>query len=169
LGLPKHKWLLLSIGSGLTALGLALNYTWKHPSPSVYGEQFILDEWSPFLFIQFKPITLLFIFGFLFYAFLVQHFKPRIALLSRDTRVFLLIISFLVTVASLYEIFFNFTLWGALMSVTGVTNPDVLVNRFPNPRTAVSIVYASKLVMLIFAMSSYSMYFLHKLDRDSDT
>ena len=158
----------LSLGSGLLALGLVLYCALKYPSPSVYGEQFISDEWSPFLFIQFKPMTLIFIFGFLFYAFLIQHFEPSIASLSRDVRVFLLVISFLVAVGSLYELFFNFTLWGALMSVTGVANPDMLTNRFPNPYTAVSIVYASKLVILIFAMSSYSTYFLHRLDRDLD-
>ena len=62
------------------------------------------------------------------------------------------------------SVFFNFTLWGALMSTTGVSNPDILVNRFPNPETAVSLVYASKLVILIFAMSSYSVFFLHRLE-----
>ncbi|MEM3527187.1 MAG: hypothetical protein QXI59_02525, partial [Candidatus Bathyarchaeia archaeon] len=70
----------------------------------------------------------------------------------------------LVATASLYELFFNFTLWGALMVTTGVANPDILINKFPNPQTAVSIVYASKIVLLIFATSLYSIYFLHRID-----
>ena len=150
--------------SGTIALALAIYCIRLYPSPTVYGEQFILNEWAPIPFIQFKPITLIFVFVFLFYTFLVQHFEKKIIKLSRDIRLFLFIIAFLMTVGSLYELFFNFTLWGALMSTTGVSNPDILVNRFPNPETAVSLVYASKLVILIFAMSSYSVFFLHRLD-----
>ncbi|MBS7622707.1 hypothetical protein KEJ39_03420 [Candidatus Bathyarchaeota archaeon] len=162
-GFLKYRWLIISSVSGMLALALVADGLWRHPSPSVYGEQFILDEWSPVPFIQFKPMTLIFIFVFLFYAFLIQHLEARIALLSRDVRTFLFVISFLIAFGSLYELFFNFTLWSALMSVTGVANPDILVNRFPNPKTAVSIVYASKLVLLIFSVSAYSLYFLHRI------
>ena len=164
LNLSKFRWLIIASMSGITALALALYCIWLHPSPTVYGEQFIINEWAPIQFIQVKPITLIFVFVFLFYASLIQHFENKLAVLSRDVRLFLFIISFLMTVGSLYELFFNFTLWGALMSTTGVSNPDILVNRFPNPETAVSLVYASKLVILIFAMSSYSVFFLHRLE-----
>ncbi len=150
--------------SGMIALALTLYCIWLYPSPTIYGEQFIMNEWAPIPFIQFKPITLIFVFVFLFYASLIQHLEYKIAVLSRDSRLFLFIIAFLMTVGSLYELFFNFTLWGALMSTTGVSNPDILVNRFPNPETAVSLVYASKIVILVFAMSSYSVFFLHRLD-----
>ncbi len=165
LGLSKFRWLIMTSISGIIALGLVFYCIWLYPSPTVYGEQFILNEWAPIPFIQFKPITLIFVFVFLFYAFLIQHFEDKISVLSRDIRQFLFIIAFLMTVGSFYELFFNFTLWGALMSTTGVSNPDILINRFPNPETAVSLVYASKLVILIFAMSSYSVFFLHRLER----
>jgi hypothetical protein len=150
--------------SGMIALVLALYCIWLYPSPTVYGEQFIFNEWAPVPFIQVKPITAIFVFVFLFYAFLIQHFENKISVMSRDIRQFLFIIAFLMTIGSLYELLFNFTLWGALMSTTGVSNPDILINRFPNPETAVSLVYASKLVVLIFAMSSYSVFFLHRLE-----
>jgi hypothetical protein len=164
LNLSKFHWLIMSSMSGIIALVLALYCVCLHPSPTVYGEQFIINEWAPIPFIQFKPITLIFAFIFLFYASLIQHFENKLAVLKHDIRLFLLIIAFLMTVGSLYELLFNFTLWGALMSTTGVSNPDILVNRFPNPETAVSLVYASKLVILIFAMSSYSVFFLHRLE-----
>lgn len=160
----KFRWLLMASISGIIALALALYSIRLHPSPTIYGEQFILNEWAPIPFIQFKPITLIFVFVFLFYAFLVQHFENKIAKLNRDIQLFLFIVAFLMTVGSLYELFFNFTLWGALMSTTGVSNPDILVNKFPNPETTVSLVYASKLVILIFGMSLYSVFFLHRLD-----
>ncbi|WP_455369526.1 hypothetical protein [[Eubacterium] cellulosolvens] len=164
MNLSKFHWLIMSSMSGIIALGLALYCIWLYPSPTVYGEQFIMNEWAPIPFIQFKPITLIFVFIFLFYASLLQHLENKLTVLRRDIRLFLLIIAFLMTVGSLYELFFNFTLWGALMSTTGVSNPDILINRFPNPETAVSLVYASKLVILIFSMSSYSVFFLHRLD-----
>jgi hypothetical protein len=164
LNLSKFHWLMMASMSAIIALCLVLYCIWLYPSPTVYGEQFIMNEWAPIPFIQFKPITLIFVFIFLFYAFLIQHFEYKLAVLNHDVRLFLFIIAFLMTVGSLYELFFNFTLWGALMSTTGVSNPDILINRFPNPETAVSLVYASKLVILIFAMSSYSVFFLHRLD-----
>jgi hypothetical protein len=160
----RFKWLLLSACCGIAASGLTIYYVLKYPKPTFYGEQFILDEWAPIMFIQFKPITLIFIFLFLFYTSLIQHFQGRISSLSSEVRRFLMIISFLVATASIYELFFNFTLWGALMVTTGVANPDILINKFPNPQTAVSIVYASKIVLLIFAASIYSIYFLYRID-----
>ena len=44
-----------------------------------------------------------------------------------------------------------------------VSNPDILINRFPIAETAVSLVYASKLVLLIFASSTYFVVFLFRI------
>ena len=87
--LTKFRWLIMASMSGIIALALALYYILLYPSPTVYGEQFILNEWAPIPFIQFKPITLIFVFVFLFFAFLIQHFEDKLAVLSRDIRIFL--------------------------------------------------------------------------------
>jgi hypothetical protein len=51
------------------------------------------------------------------------------------------------------------------MSISNVTNPDILYNTFPNPNTPVSLVYATKIVILIFSISAYSIYFLDGLGK----
>jgi len=165
LDLNRNKWLIVSACSGLFVLGIVIYFITKHPTSAVYGEQFVKDEIALITFVQFKPITLIFMFGFLFFASLIQHLEREIASLSNDVRTFLFIVAFVVAAGSLYELFFNFTLWGALMSTTTVANPDILINKFPNPKTAVSMVYASKIVILIFAVSLYSMYFLNRLEK----
>jgi hypothetical protein len=67
----------------------------------VYGEQFVKDEIALITFVQFKPITLIFVFGFLFYASLIQHLEGKIAALSNDVRTFLFIAAFVVAAGSL--------------------------------------------------------------------
>jgi hypothetical protein len=129
----------------------------------MYGEQFIMDEWAPIMFIQFKPITLIFFFTFICWGSCLQFFKVKLSKINKNWIDFAILISFLVFLASLYELFFNFALWGALMTITNVENPDILYNEFPNPNTPVSLVYATKIVILIFSISIYSIYFLHNI------
>lgn len=152
-------WIFLSLASILSILGIILWCLGAHPEASYYGEQFILDEWRFIPFVQFKPITLMVYLGFLAWAFFLEGFERWFKSINKDLLKLVMIFSALISFGSLYELFFNFSLWGALMVVTDVVNPDVLVNRFPTSETTVSLVYASKLVLLIFATSTYTFYF----------
>jgi hypothetical protein len=64
---------------------------------------------------------------------------------------------------SLYEIFWNFAIWTALMAIAGpLLHPDLLANVFNVPR-AVNLVFATKIVVLVFGLSLYSLYFIHRV------
>ena len=62
-----------------------------------------------------------------------------------------------------YEVLYNFTVWGALMSaeaISGYINPDFLNIAYPNPNTPWNLVFATKIFLAIFTSSLYSFYFL---------
>jgi len=161
----RRIWLTISIVSGIIALLITSYYLLKYPNFEIYGEQFIMDEWVPFKFVQFKPITLMFFFIFTWWGSLLQFIKPKLSRINKNWINFAIIILFLIFFTSIYELFFNFTLWGALMAISNVTDPDILYNRFPNPSTPVSLVYATKIIILLFSISAYSIYYLHTLDK----
>lgn len=152
-------WIFLSLASILCISGIVSWCLGSHPEVSYYGEQFILDEWQFMPFIQFKPITLMIYLGFLAWAFFLEGVEGWFRSLNEGLLKLVMVFSALISFGSLYELFFNFSLWGALMVVTDVANPDVLVNRFPIAETTVSLVYASKMVLLIFATSTYTLFF----------
>ncbi len=166
LNFSRRTWLAISIISGIIALCITIYYLLKYPSFEIYGEQFIKDEWAPIKFVQFKPITLMFFFIFLCWGSFLQFIKPRLIGLNENWISFAILVFFLVLFASLYELLFNFALWGSLMSISNVTNPDILYNKFPNLNTSVSLVYATKIIILLFSISAYSIYFLHDLCKE---
>jgi hypothetical protein len=160
-----RRWISISIACILCLAGIILWGIKAHPGVRFYGEQFILDEWRFMPFIQFKPITLIVYLGFLAWASFLEGVEDFFRSARRGFLKLATILSALISFGSLYELFFNFSLWGALMAVTDVANPDALVNRFPTAETAVSLVYASKLVLLIFASSTYTLYFLSRISK----
>lgn len=160
MAVSHRHYLLLSSISCLCLISIALWAYTAHPFQSFYGEPFIVDEWHLLPFVQFKPITLMIFFGFAAWAFFLEGVENWFKSLDKGWIRLLMVIVALVSFGSLYELFFNFTIWGSLMVITDVQNPDILVNRFPVEETAVYLVYASKLVLLIFAVSTYMMYFL---------
>ncbi|MEM3607809.1 MAG: hypothetical protein QW238_02980 [Candidatus Bathyarchaeia archaeon] len=161
--MADRRWMLLSLASILSLTGIALWCLKAHPGTSYYGEQFIIDEWHFIPFIQFKPITLMVYLGFLAWASFLEGVEDQLRSAGEGFIKFAMVLSALISFGSLYELLFNFSLWGALMAATDVVNPDILVNRFPTAETAVSLVYASKLVLLTFATSSYTICFILRI------
>jgi hypothetical protein len=64
-------------------------------------------------------------------------------------------------------------LWSALEVLanncsTPPCNPDALANEFPALRNPVNLVFATKIVTLVFGLAVYSLWFLHKVEKDID-
>lgn len=136
--------------------------------PVNIGQQFVLTEFppqsiSPWFFA--KPITWFSYASFLYWAFGLEAQRKHFLGFSDGRRRFLFAITALIAFGALYEIFFNFMLWGALEAVTG-GNPDLLNNPYPGLRNPLSLTFATKIVTLVFAMSAYSLYFLHRIERE---
>ena len=172
----RRRWSILSWGSGLMAMTFILYYGLQATTNPQVGAQFVLAEWpdpriSPYFYA--KPITWFVLFSFLYWGFGLEANRERFLSLSPRTRRFIFIITATVAFGAFYEIFFNFTLWSALMVLTQncatpPCNPDVLANSFPALRNPVNIVFATKVVTTVFGLSLYSLWYLHRIERDLD-
>ena len=83
--------------------------------------------------------------------------------MSQLKRSFLIFFSLIVAFGSGYEVLYNFTVWGALMSAeafSGILNPDFLNIAYPNPKTPWNLVFATKLFIALFVISLHSLYIL---------
>jgi len=173
--IEKRPWSILSWASGLGAMAFISYYALQIPLGNTsIGAQFVLSEWpdpglSPYFYA--KPITWFSYLSFLYWAFGLESFRSRFLTMSYRTRRFLFIGVAFVAFGAFYEIFFNFTIWTALMVLIQncpdiPCNPDTLVNRYPNLKTPLNLVFATKVVTTVFGLSIYSLWFLHRVDRD---
>ncbi len=143
-------------------------------SPQV-GAQFVLSEFpdpriSPYFYA--KPITWFSYFSFLYWAFGLEAQKMHFLNLNDRTRQFIFIITAFVAFGAFYEIFFNFMLWTALevlcQGIRPPCNPDPLANPFPVLRNPINLVFATKVVTTVFGMAMYSLWFLYRLDKETE-
>jgi hypothetical protein len=176
--IERRPWSILSWASGIIALTFIGYYSiiaLGNPSVNI-GQQFVLSEFpdpriSPWFFG--KPITWFSYASFLYWTFGLEAQKSHFLNFKDRTRRFMFIVTALIGFGALYEIFFNFMLWSALEVLTNncgspPCNPDPLANPFPNLRNPLNLVFATKVVTLVFALSMYSLYFLHRVDKEID-
>lgn len=161
----------MSWSSGIIALAFIAYYGLMALSnpPANIGQQFVLAEFppqwiSPWLFA--KPITWFSYASFLYWAFGLEAQRKHFLNFKEGTRRFLFAITAVIAFGAFYEIFFNFMLWGALEAVTAGGNPDLLNNIYPDLRNPLNLTFATKVVTLVFSMSVYSLYYLHRIDKE---
>jgi hypothetical protein len=144
-------WALLAI-SGLTLLAIAIFYV-LNPR-NIVGDQLVntrtgapLEIGEGFSPIYVKPVTLLFVAGVVFsYCFFALALGLITKFVPKSLRYLLLIISVTLLAMGLYEVLFNFTLWGALM--TSGLSPNNLVNKYPLASLKINLDYATKTTVL---------------------
>lgn len=165
--IQRRPWSILSWGSGIIALAFMAFYgisALGNPTANV-GQQFVASE---YLFA--KPITWFSYSTFLYWTFGLEAQKSHFLNYSDRTRRFLFIVTALIGFGALYEIFFNFMLWGALevraCSLQNCNQLDVLAYAFQN--VPVNLVFDTKIVILVFGLSMYSLYFLHRVERERE-
>ena len=176
----RRPWSLLSWTSGIIALTFMGYYgiiALGNPSVNI-GQQFVLSEFpdpkmSPWFFG--KPITWFSYAAFLYWTFGLESQKSHFLKFSDRTRRFMFIVTAVIGSGAFYEIFFNFMLWSALEVLANncapagpPCNPDLLANEFPTLRNPLNLVFATKVVTLVFALSMYSLYFLHRVDKERE-
>ncbi|MBO0889045.1 hypothetical protein J2P12_08110, partial [Candidatus Bathyarchaeota archaeon] len=113
----RRAWSILSWSSGIVALAFIGYYSilaLGNP-PAVIGQQFVLTEFppqslSPWLFA--KPITWFCYASFLYWTFGLEAQRSHFLRFSERTRRFLFVVTAVIGFGALYEIFFNFMLWG---------------------------------------------------------
>lgn len=129
-------------------------------SPSeIIGENFIDTEFpspdaSP---IYLKPVTWLTILVFVGWFSFIELIKKRISLLTYNSRFIYSVLLFLITALSLYEISYNFMIWGSQLAGDSMSNPDAATNKFPNDKYKVNLVFATKIGFMIFICGFYAL------------
>jgi len=161
---PKDVYNLLSVAFGLLAVTILLSYSLRPTAPYVVGENLVLAEiYLPGFYI--KPITLFTYLFFLSYAFGLTSPISKARFLRMGDRLFdaLYIFAWFFVMLSGFEVVYQIVLWSAGLSVQGLQNPDIIVNWWPANPYAINVVFAAKLVVLIFAMSCFSVDHLRRM------
>jgi hypothetical protein len=139
---------------------------------NVIGGTFVNVEFPPMAPPPFyaKPITWFMASSIVFWFSLLELNKEMISKFSKFKRQLFMLIAFFIGAMTLYEVLFNFTLWGSLMAVSGILgelNPDILVNPFPNPEISWNLVFATKIFLIMTIISFYTFYFLRRIEPKS--
>lgn len=155
---------LLSIAFGMVAIAILLAYSIRTTAPYVVGENLVLAEiYLPGFYI--KPITLFTYMFFLCYAFGLSSPISKARFLRMGDRLFesLYNLSWFFVLVSGFEVVYQIVLWSAGLSLQGLQNPDIIVNWWPANPFAINVVFAAKLVVLIFAMACFSVDYLRRM------
>jgi hypothetical protein len=155
---------MFSIFFGLLAISVLVGFSFRASAPYVIGENLVAGEINLVL-LQLKPITLFTYLFFLSYAFGLNSpiSKHRLLMIGDQAFESIYVIAWLFVMLSGFEVIYNSVLWSAALSVQGLQNPDIIVNWWPANPYAINVVFASKLVVLIFAASCFSVDYLRRI------
>lgn len=154
----------LSMILGIMAIGVLVVYSFKTSAPYVIGENLVLAEVNLGI-IQIKPITLFTYLLFLSYGFGLSSptSKQKFVRMGNQSFESLYVLAWFAVMLSGFEVLYNAVLWAAGLSVQGLQNPDIIVNWWPANPYAINVVFAAKLVVLIFAMSCFAVDYLKRI------
>jgi hypothetical protein len=158
---------LLSWIFGTTAVLVLVIYAVRTTFPYIVGDNLVLVQVEVVPGIFMKPITI-FMFSF-FLWFIFGLYTPssirRFEQMLPDVRRLLYSVAWLGVLASGFEIIYHIVVWTAALSVQGLQNPDIIVNPWPlRSMTPINIVFATKLVFLIFVMSCFIIDYIKMID-----
>jgi hypothetical protein len=171
----RRPWSVLSWSAGLAAMAFIVYYGLQATTNPQIGIQFVQSEWpDPSIFPYFyaKPITWFAYFSFVYWAAGLESNKEHFLKLSPRFRNMLFLGTALVAFASFYEIFYNFMVWLALEVLTTncrpfPCNPDMVASIF-DLKSPLNLVFATKIVTTAFGLSMYSLWFLHRVDVETE-
>jgi hypothetical protein len=161
---PRELNNILSIAFGLLAFTVLLSYSVKVTAPYIVGENLVLAEiYLPGFVI--KPITLFTYLFFVSFAFGLSSpiSKSRFLRMGENLFELLYVLAWFFVMMSGFEVMYQIVLWSAGLAVQGLQNPDIIVNWWPANPYAINVVFAAKLVVLIFAMACFSVDYMRRM------
>jgi hypothetical protein len=161
---PRDLNNILSIAFGLLACTVLLSYSVKVTAPYIVGENLVLAEiYLPGFVI--KPITLFTYLFFVSFAFGLSSpiSKSRFLRMGENLFEVLYVLGWFFVMMSGFEVMYQIVLWSAGLAVQGLQNPDIIVNWWPANPYAINVVFAAKLVVLIFAMACFSVDYMRRM------
>jgi len=162
--IPKSPSNILSIFFGIMAISVLFAYAFKPAAPYVIGENLVLAEVNLGI-LQVKPVTLFTYLFFLSYSFGLSSPISKQRLLRVGDQAFesIYVVAWFFVMLSGFEVLYHIVLWAAGLSVQGLQNPDIIVNWWPANPYAINVVFAAKLVVLVFAVSCFSVDYLRRI------
>lgn len=161
----------LSLIFGLAALVVILAPTVTSTPPYIVGENLVLTEVQVLPGFYMKPITFFQYSFFLCFGFAL--YTPYVRAWFMGVRAGVLrtvyLVAWLIAMGSGFEVMYHIVLWSASLAAEGFTNPDIVVNPWPRNPYPLNIVYAAKIVVLIFAMALFLIDYLQRVDRARTT
>jgi hypothetical protein len=112
-----------------------------------------------------KPISYLSVSIVVFFYSIIKSYEQRITQISEFRKSILSVFALVVAFASAYEVFYNFAVWNALLTVevfAGRINPDILNVNYPDPKAPWNLVFATKLFFSTAVASLISFYSLRR-------
>jgi len=161
---PRDLNNILSIAFGLLAITVLLSYSVKVTAPYIVGENLVLAEiYLPGFVI--KPITLFTYLFFVSFAFGLSSpiTKSRFLRMGDNLFELMYVLAWFFVMMSGFEVMYQIVLWSAGLAVQGLQNPDIIVNWWPANPYAINVVFAAKLVVLIFAMACFSVDYMRRM------
>lgn len=134
--------------------------------PASFGQTLVDTEFPPQnpLYISLKPISWLMILVFIAWYSFFRVFEERLTRVRASRLAIIELVFLLFALASLYEVFYNFTIWGVLMNAQqagGQLNPDVLANNFPSPSHSYNLAFETKAFVAVLFCSIYGFFVIH--------
>ena len=153
-----------SIGFGVASITVLMFYVIRATAPYVIGQSLVSAEINLGI-LQIKPITLFMYLTFLSYALGLNSPISRERLVGIGDQKFesLYVVAWFFVLVSGFEVLYQIVLWSASLTVQGVQNPDIIVNWWPANPYAINVVFASKLIVLIFAISCFSVDYMRRV------
>ncbi len=114
-----------------------------------------------------KLVTYLMISSVIGWYCVTKIGRKRTENMSKTTRSILRLIALAIAVMTSYEVIYNFVVWDALMTadaISGIIRIDVLNIPYPNPTTPWSLVFATKMFLSAFVISSHAFYLMSRPD-----
>jgi len=163
----QYGFSVLSLLFGLVALTVILASTISSTPPYIVGENLVVKEVQVLPGFYMKPITVFQYSFFLCFAFALYTSYVRAWFMHVGLGVLrgIYVVAWLVTLASGFEVMYHIVLWSASLAAEGFSNPDTVVNPWPRNPYPLNIVYAAKLVVLIFAIALFLIDYIHRIDR----
>lgn len=156
---------------GVTAILIVVTYAIKSSPPYVVGDNMVLAEVIILPGLYLKPITIFMFSFFLWFTFALNSpgNLKRFTEMLPDFRKLIYIFAWFGAMASGFELIYHIVVWSAALAVQGLQNPDVIVNPWPwSAHAPINIVFSSKLITLIFAMSCFTIDYLKRIEKISN-
>lgn len=157
---------LLSWMFGIGAVAVVLGSTIQGAPPYILADNLTAYEIHVIPGIYMKPLTLFTFMLFLAYGFGLNTdaTKRRLMNMPREVIKILYVVAWLFAMGSGFEVIYHVVLWSAALSVQGLQNPDTIINPWPSNPYPINVVLSSKLVVLIFALSCFTIDYLRRIE-----